>query len=93
MQIDSNMNVRRYNAANAVNPARTPTTGTGGDTPEVSLEGSAGLDRALASVPDVRPEAVSRAKALIADPNYPSARNLKQLSGFLAQHLLSGVAE
>ena len=61
------MNVRRYNAANAVNPARTPTTGTAGDAPE--------------------------AKELIADPNYPSAQNLKQLSGFLAQHLLIGVTE
>jgi hypothetical protein len=55
-----------------------------------SFESSNALDGALKSVPDVRPEAVARARILINDPNYPSADTVKQLSGFLAGKLLSG---
>ncbi len=55
----------------------------------VSLEGFSALQATLSAVPDVRPEAVDRAKQLISDPSYPSAGIIKQLSVFLAQNLSS----
>jgi hypothetical protein len=38
------------------------------------------LLRALASEPDIRPEVIERAKALAADPNYPSDDVLTRLA-------------
>jgi hypothetical protein len=54
------------------------------------FESSNALDGALQSVPDVRSDAVDRAKQLINDPNYPSADTIKKLSSFLADKLTSG---
>ncbi len=48
------------------------------------------LDRAVKNLPASRPEAVVQAKALAADPNYPSADILRQVSGLLAERLTSG---
>jgi hypothetical protein len=45
------------------------------------------LRQTLENVPDSRPEAVERARKLIADPNYPSQRTLLILARHLAQHL------
>jgi hypothetical protein len=47
----------------------------------------AALEVSLNGVPDVRPEAVDRARQLIADPNYPSADTIKTLAGFFADKL------
>ena len=45
------------------------------------------LHQALATTPVVRAEQVARAKALIADPNYPSPQKLDQIAGLLARNL------
>ena len=37
--------------------------------------------------PQVRPEKVAQANALLSDGNYPSDKALSQLAGFLAQRL------
>jgi hypothetical protein len=52
-----------------------------------SFASSNALEVALNGIPDVRPEAVDRARQLIADPNYPSADTIKTLAGFFADKL------
>ena len=42
------------------------------------------LNQALASSPEVRADQVARAKALVADPNYPSTGQLDKIAGLLA---------
>lgn len=58
----------------------------GGD----SFASTNALESALKSLPDVRTDAVARARQLINDPSYPSAETVKQLSNFLAGKLQSG---
>ena len=45
-----------------------------------SPENSAALQSALQNQPAIRPEVVARARALAADPNYPSTQILSQVS-------------
>jgi hypothetical protein len=49
----------------------------------LSRDGSAAVSSALASEPSVRPEAMARARALLADPAYPSMDTLRQIAGAL----------
>ena len=58
-------------------------------TDRVSLTSSSALEQALDSAPASRPEMVERAKALIADPNYPSSAVLSAVSRQLAAGLTS----
>jgi len=53
------------------------------------LTNSSALEQALGSSPTSRPEMVERAKALIADPNYPSSDTLSAVSRLLASALTS----
>jgi hypothetical protein len=55
----------------------------------VSLTNSSALEQALGSSPTSRPDMVERAKALIADPNYPSSDTLSAVSRLLASALTS----
>ena len=54
---------------------------------EVALTHSEKLRSALRQVPDMRPEAVARAKSLLADPSYPSDSALEKVAGVLANHI------
>jgi hypothetical protein len=45
------------------------------------------LEQTLQSLPDSRPEAVARARDLIADPDYPSQHKLQMLAQHLAVQL------
>ena len=47
------------------------------------------LDGAVKKLPASRPEAVARARELAADPAYPSADTLRQVSSLLADRLTS----
>ena len=47
------------------------------------------LERAVKNLPASRPEAVARARALAADPGYPSSDILRQVSRLLAGRLTS----
>lgn len=53
----------------------------------VDLAGAAAVDRALDATPDIRPEAVARARKLIGDPAYPPRETIVRLSHLLALHL------
>ena len=55
-----------------------------------SFANSSALEEAVKNLPASRPEAVAQARDLIADPNYPSAETLRQISHLLADHLSSG---
>jgi hypothetical protein len=54
-----------------------------------SFTSTSALDEALQALPASRPDAVAQAKALIADPNYPSASTMRQVSNLLAENLMS----
>jgi hypothetical protein len=51
------------------------------------FQASAKLALKLAATPAVRPEAVTRAKALIADPNYPDAKTVRAIAQKLADKI------
>jgi hypothetical protein len=48
---------------------------------QISTESAAFLKSALASQPEIRPDVVERAKALAADPSYPSTAIMKSVAG------------
>jgi hypothetical protein len=48
------------------------------------FEESQHLDKTLSNMPEVRAEEVARAKALVADPNYPSPKQMEKVAGVLA---------
>jgi len=50
---------------------------------QLSTESAAFLHSELARQPEIRPEVVERARALAADPNYPSRDVLKNIGAFL----------
>jgi hypothetical protein len=86
MEIDANM---KWGSVNGL-PANNRPAAAGSQAPGSPLESfanSSALEGALNNTPDVRPEAVANGQALANDPGYPSGDTLKQLSGFLANHL------
>lgn len=86
MEISNNMNVSGVNGF--VPPGRSAAAArTASDT--ASFTGSATVEADLKNLPDIRPEAVDRAKQLIGDTHYPSSAMVRQLSQFLSSHLKS----
>jgi hypothetical protein len=62
-------------------------TNTGKPSRRVDYKGAKALKEALQKLPASRPDKVARAKALAADPNYPSSRVINTLSRLLAKEL------
>jgi hypothetical protein len=88
MEVNTNM---RGGGVDGITPPQRSTTAASnpaGAAPD-SFASSNALDSALKNLPASRPDAVARAKALAADPNYPSADTLRQVSSLLAQRLTS----
>jgi len=54
---------------------------------QLSLQNSKALDQALAEVPDVRPDAVERGKALVASVPYPPLETIHRIARLLAYEL------
>jgi hypothetical protein len=52
-----------------------------------SFASSNALERAVRNLPASRPDAVARAAEMVADPTYPSAGILRQVSHLLADRL------
>lgn len=50
---------------------------------QLSTEGAAFLRSELDRQPEIRPEVVERARALAADPNYPSKDTLRQIGAMI----------
>lgn len=59
-------------------PPKVTLRGPGAD--NFSASNSAALREALARQPEIRPEVVERARQLAADPSYPSADIIRQVS-------------
>jgi hypothetical protein len=55
----------------------------------MSFQRTQALQKILQETPQVRPEAVTQASALIADENYPSDTVLSKMAGFLAGKMSS----
>ena len=48
------------------------------------------LERTLAEAPDIRRQAVERARLLMGDVQYPPSETIHQLASLLALHMLEG---
>jgi len=64
-------------AASATGPAARPPQAP---TDQIHIDKAAVLRTSLQQVPEIRPEVVERAKALAADPAYPSAGIISKVS-------------
>lgn len=84
MEINSNLSTNGVNGA-ATSARSTPAPNM--PTDRVSLTNSSALEQALNSSPASRPDMVERAKALIADPNYPSSDVISAVSRQMASAL------
>ena len=83
MRIDTNSEISRAARIQAPTPSRkTPT-----EPNKVDLAKTDALDAALKATPDVRADQVARAKALIQDPGYPSAKAVAQVAEILASRI------
>jgi hypothetical protein len=91
MEVDFNAGL----AAN--NPVSQPTTvrrePTAPASNAMSFEYTQALEQTLKEAPTVRPEAVSRATALLADGDYPSDEVLNKVAATLAQNIKGPLAD
>jgi hypothetical protein len=55
----------------------------------MSFSRTQSLEKSVKSIPQVRPEKVAAATALVADPQYPSTGALNKLAGLFAGNLAS----
>ena len=87
MRIDTNSDLARAAKPQAAPPARNKPTehNKAVNDNKMDLARTDALDAALKATPDVRPEQVARAKALIQDPSYPSTKVVDQVAGVLAK--------
>ena len=86
MKIQSNLNA---GGVQGPTPSQRPASPATPEGDGVSIDSSAALDSTLKSLPESRPEAVERAKALVADPAYPSPEIMQKISRHLAAYLAS----
>jgi hypothetical protein len=81
-----NMNVNPVSVDGPTSPKR-PAPAPQAALEQTAFAGSTAINNALQATPDSRSEAVERARALIADPNYPGPGVLRQVSNLLAGKL------
>jgi 2,4-dienoyl-CoA reductase-like NADH-dependent reductase (Old Yellow Enzyme family) len=86
MEINTNFSSTGVNGA-ATPPRSAPAPAMLSD--RVSLTNSSALEQSLANTPASRPDMVEMARALIADPSYPSSDILSAVSRQLASGLMS----
>ena len=85
MRIDTNFELSRASRIQASTPSRK----TPAESNMVDLAKTDPLKVALKATPDVRADQVARAKALIQDPGYPSAKIVGQVAEVLAKRIRS----
>ena len=80
-----------FNPGLSVNPGTGPTIARQQPTPPadttMSFERTQALEKTLQETPQVRPEAVTQASALVSDENYPSDALLNKMAGLLANKI------
>jgi hypothetical protein len=85
MRVDTNSELSRAARIQALTPSRK----TPSEPNKLDLAKSDALDAALKAAPEVRAEQVAKAKALIRDPGYPSAKVVDQVAEVLARRIRS----
>ena len=83
-------NYQTTTAANIEKAAKPATPATGSSVS--AFQEAHQLNQAMANTPTVRADQVARAKALIADPNFPSSGQLEKVAGLLANNLSADTA-
>lgn len=84
------MEVQSNHAAGGINPTqsvRTEARRTKESIEETNFAQSAAVEQALQKTPEIRTEAVDRARALAGQVNYPPPETIRRLSNLLAMHL------
>lgn len=84
------MEVQPNHAAGGINPTttvRTEARRPKETTEQVNFAQSAAVEQALQKSPNVRTDAVERAKALVGNISYPPPETIRRLSNLLAMHL------
>lgn len=84
MEVKANKNV---DVAQRVNINRTKPRPAAVESDTASFSRAAALDQAMQATPEVRPEAVARAKELLSDVKYPPAATIKGIAALLALKL------
>lgn len=86
MKINPNTNTNPVRMDGATLPQR-PVAAQMAAAEASAFAGSTAVNQALQSTPDSRSAAVERARALVNDPEYPSAAMVKQISQLLADKI------
>lgn len=84
MEVELNAGLAASNPVSQSPVRRQPTPSAGN---VMSFENTQALEQTLKDTPTVRPEAVSRATALLTDANYPSDEVLNGVAATLAQNI------
>jgi hypothetical protein len=82
MEIRSNLNVGKAEAASVEKPVSRPVAAASEDT--AVFQAAVQVRQTLREVPDVRPEIVERARRLVGDPGYPPRETLQKIATLLA---------
>jgi hypothetical protein len=85
MEVNPNAGVSPLQRATSRAPVTPPAKPQAGDS--TSFQGTDAVNGALQQTPDVRPEAVSQARALINDAQYPPLSTIRTISQLLAGNL------
>lgn len=86
MEIEFNPgSVANTGASQSPAPARRETIQPAENT--MSFDRTQALEQTLKEIPQVRPDVVARASALVSDANYPSDELLNKLAGVLARNI------
>ena len=83
MKVNPNRNIPRP----AQISSEAKPTARANDAAKSGFTSSTDLANKLASTPDTRVDEVARAKALIADPNYPDAKTVRAIASQLADKI------
>jgi hypothetical protein len=85
MEVNPNAGTSPLQGVTTKLPVVPPAKPQAGDS--ASFQGTDAVNSALQQTPDVRPEAVSRARALITDAQYPPQSMIHDISRLLAANL------
>ena len=85
--MEVNPNISTGPVARAGSKPPVTARGQSAQTDSVSLQDSETVNKAVQQTPDVRSEAVARARELVADVNYPSTEVIRGVSNLFAAKL------
>ena len=90
MEVNLNVNSARPVPSTSQQP-KVPVQSASADAVEFS--GAAALNRLIDEIPQVRPEAVARARELISQPSYPPTETIKRIAALFAFNMGQTSAE